>query len=117
VSGKSRPNKPLEALIAFGKAAEAPIREPGDLPSSESTRQTSVGVYRWMIRKTYSLLVLARAGGKVREDVAVLTFLKRTFDDAWADRRARVLAIYVLSPYVSLAAARSAAVEPISEAP
>jgi hypothetical protein len=38
--------------IASGKAGEATIREPGDLPSSVSTRQTSVGVYRWMARKT-----------------------------------------------------------------
>jgi hypothetical protein len=35
--------------LLSGKAGEATIREPGDLPSSESTRQTSVGVYRWMI--------------------------------------------------------------------
>jgi predicted metal-binding protein len=35
-----------------GRLGEAPIREPGDLPSAVSTRQTPVGVYLWMIRKT-----------------------------------------------------------------
>src|SRR6202035_638351 len=47
-----------------GRQGKATIREPGDLPSAVSTRQTSVGVYRWMIQKTYSLLVLARAGDR-----------------------------------------------------
>jgi hypothetical protein len=32
-----------------GRPDEAPIREPGDLPSPKSTRQTRVGVYLWMI--------------------------------------------------------------------
>jgi predicted metal-binding protein len=44
-----------------GRQDEATIREPGDLPSAVSTRQTRVGVYLWMIQKTISLLVLARA--------------------------------------------------------
>jgi hypothetical protein len=74
------------------------IREPGDLPSSVSTRQTSVGVYRWMARKTPNLhrrqnvleafaeifgclSVLARAGRKICEDSAVFHYRERAVDD------------------------------------
>jgi hypothetical protein len=32
-----------------GRQDEATIREPGDLPSSVSTRQTRAGVRLWMI--------------------------------------------------------------------
>ena len=38
--------------LAPGRQDEATIREPGDLPSVVSTRQTWVGVYLWMIQKT-----------------------------------------------------------------
>src|SRR6202043_3835025 len=69
VSGKSRPDKPLVASKPPGRQDEATIREPGDLPSAVSTRQTSVGVYRWMIQKTkvfWSSLAPA-TGGKLRQ--------------------------------------------------
>jgi hypothetical protein len=58
----------LNHALVPGRQDEATIREPGDLPSAVSTRQTRVGVYLWMIRKMNSLSVLARADGKSCED-------------------------------------------------
>jgi hypothetical protein len=63
---------PLAARVPPGRQGEAPIRKPGDLPSAVSTRQTSVGVYRWMIQKTkvfWSSLAPA-TGGKLRQSLA-----------------------------------------------
>jgi nickel/cobalt transporter (NiCoT) family protein len=78
-----------------GRQDEATIREPGDLPSAVSTRQTRVGVYLWMIRKTKvfwsSLAPTARPG----EDFSMLHLLKATVDDASANHRGKVIALYV----------------------
>jgi hypothetical protein len=94
VSGKSRPNEPLEAYWLSGKADEAAIREPGDLPSSQSTRQTSVGVYRWMIRKAPQVFwsSLAPAHGDARTK-RVSHLLKQAVDDASSDQRGKIPAI------------------------
>jgi nickel/cobalt transporter (NiCoT) family protein len=81
-----------------GRQGEAPIREPGDLPSAVSTRQTSVGVYRWMIQKTkvfWSSLAPA-TGGRSGEVFGVLNFLKSAVDDASANQRAKISAIYIV---------------------
>ena len=61
-----------------------------------STRQTRVGVYLWMIRKTISLSVLARADGRPGEDIACSDFLKSAVDDASADQRPKIVAIYAI---------------------
>ncbi len=78
-----------------GRQGEATIREPGDLPSAVSTRQTRVGVYLWMIRKTKVFWSsLAPTAGQAR--TFVLNFLKSAVDDASADQRAKIVAIYAL---------------------
>ncbi len=79
-----------------GRQGEAPIREPGDLPSTESTRQTPVGVYWWMIRRTLVPLVLARADVPVTRGPIMLNLLRSTVDDASTNQRARVTALYLV---------------------
>jgi hypothetical protein len=58
-------------------------------------------------------LVLARAGGRLREDQTVLRFLKEVVDDASSDRRMAFFAIYLLL----FAPVDQSPVESVSEAP
>jgi nickel/cobalt transporter (NiCoT) family protein len=79
-----------------GRQGEAPIREPGDLPSG-LVDATNIG--RGVPvddPKDVSLLVLARAGVRVTRGLILLTFLKTTLDDASADQRAKIGAIYAV---------------------
>jgi hypothetical protein len=55
----------------------------GDLKDAES-----VGQVFWP-----RLLVLARAGGRLREDLIVLHFLKKALDDASSDQRGPIAPI------------------------
>jgi hypothetical protein len=81
-----------------GRQGKATIHEPGDLPSAVSTRQTPVGVHRWMIQRTkvfWSSLAPA-TGGRSGEVFFVLNFLKSAVDDASANQRAKISAIYIV---------------------
>src|SRR5580692_8940186 len=79
-----------------GRQDEATIREPGDLPSAVSTRQTRVGVYPWMIQRTIQVFWSSLAPTAGMRGYFVLTFLKSAVDDASADQRPKIIAIYAL---------------------
>jgi nickel/cobalt transporter (NiCoT) family protein len=79
-----------------GRQGEAPIREPGDLPSAEVDATNTGRGASVDDPEDASLLVLARAGGRSREDLILLSFLKSTVDDASTDQRAKIGAIYAL---------------------
>jgi hypothetical protein len=58
-------------------------------------------------------LVLARAGGRLREDETVIHFLNMAVDDASSDQRRKIFAIYLWL----LATLDQPPVESVSEAP
>ena len=78
-----------------GRQDKAPIREPGDLPSSDvDATNTGRGVPVDDPKDAASLLVLARADGRSREDSSCSAFLKSAVDDASTDQRAKVGTLY-----------------------